>query len=93
MSCLQARPTADEVLEAVATAFGPGHKRVLDRAHQPAFQLAVFLLRRVCNLPLKEVSAMAGVSPSRISKIQGHIERGEASGPMKAVLNKYKLKH
>jgi hypothetical protein len=36
---------------------------------------------------------MAGVSPSRISKIQGHIERTEPSGPTVTLLERYKVKH
>jgi len=86
------RATPEEVLDAVAAAFGVEHKQMLNRTRQAAFQAAVLLLRRVCNLPLKEVSAMAGVSPSRISKIQAHIERTEPSGPTTALLDRYKVK-
>jgi len=63
------------------------------RVHQAPLRAAVLLLRRACNLPLKEVSAMAGVSPSRVSKIQSHIERTEPSGPTATLLDRYKVKH
>ena len=47
----------------------------LDRAvRQDVFQVTVYLLRRAANLSLKEVSALAGVSPPRISQIQRAIE-------------------
>jgi hypothetical protein len=36
---------------------------------------------------------MAGVSPSRISKIQGHIERTDPSGPTATLHDRYKVKH
>ncbi|WP_407941087.1 sigma factor-like helix-turn-helix DNA-binding protein [Methylotetracoccus oryzae] len=39
-----------------------------------AFRQAVQLLRRRCNLPLREVAAMAGVSVSRVSQIQREVE-------------------
>jgi len=87
------RATPEEALDAVATAFGVERKQVLSRAHQAAFQAAVLLLRRACNLPLKEVSAMAGISPSRVSKIQSHIERAKPSGPTTTLLDRCKVKH
>ena len=87
------RATLEEVLGAVAAAFAIEPKQVLSRNHQAVFQAAVFLLRRVCNLPLKEVSALAGVSSSRISKIQSHFERTAPSEPAAALLAEYKVKH
>ena len=66
---------------------------VLDRAHQPAFQAAVYLLRRVANLPLKDVSALAGVSISRISRIQSTIDREPLGGPLMELVAGYKDKN
>ncbi len=56
---------------------------LLNRAHQPAFQAAVYLLRRVANLPLKDDSALAGVSISRVSRMQSTIGREAPRGPLK----------
>ncbi len=69
------RPDADEVLAAVARAAGLTPGEVLDRKGAfEAFRATVYLLRRACNLPLKQVAAMAGVSPGRISQIQRMVE-------------------
>lgn len=69
------RPTADEVLAAVAGAAKVTTARVLDRKRAPeAWRVAVYLLRRACNLPLGQTAAMAGVSPGRVSQIQRAIE-------------------
>ena len=69
------RPTPDDVLAAVASAAHLPLARTLDRKRAPeAWRVAVYLLRRACNLPLDETAAMAGVSPGRISQIQRAIE-------------------
>lgn len=69
------RPTRDAIIGAVAKAAGVPASSALDRAvRQDVFQVTVYLLRRAANLSLKEVSAMAGVSPPRISQIQRAIE-------------------
>lgn len=69
------RPTAAEIREAVADAADVPRHDVLDRtcAAEP-YRVAAFLLRRACNLPLRQVAEMAGVSPGRISQIQRSIE-------------------
>jgi hypothetical protein len=87
------RVTPQEVLGAVAVAFGIDREQVLSRSHQAAFRAAVYLLRRACNLSLREVSEMAGVSPSRVSKIQGQIERTEPSGATTTLLDRYQVEH
>jgi hypothetical protein len=75
------RPTRDAIVQAVADAAGVSAATVLDRrARQDVFQVTVYLLRRACNLSLKEVAAMAGVSPPRISQIQRAIEDGGGLG-------------
>ncbi len=77
------RPTVDQVCAAVAAAAQVPVDLVLDRkAARQAFQVTVYLLRRACNLPLKEVAALARVSPARISQIQRAIEDG--GGPARA---------
>ncbi len=69
------RPTPEVLPGPVAQRFELNPDEILDRTHQPAFQAAVYLLRRVANLPLKDVSALAAVSISRISRIQSTTNR------------------
>jgi putative transposase len=69
------RPTREAIIGAVAQAAGVPPSSTLDRrARQDVFQVTVYLLRRAGNLSLKEVAALAGVSPPRISQIQRAIE-------------------
>ena len=69
------RPDADQVRAAVARAADLTPDQVLDRKGAgEAFRATAYLLRRACNLPIKEVAAMAGVSPGRISQIQRAVE-------------------
>ena len=69
------RPTPDRVFAAVAKAARVPAETLLDRkADHGAFRVTVYLLRRACNLPLKEVAALAQVSPPRISQIQRAID-------------------
>ncbi len=70
------RPSADQILEAIGKDYGLSKSQVLDRLNGSTFKQAVHLLRRRCNLPLREVAAMAGVSVSRVSQIQREIEDG-----------------
>jgi hypothetical protein len=73
------RPTRQAIIGAVAEAAGVPPATALDRhVRQDVFQVTVYLLRRAANLSLKEVAALAGVSPPRISQIQRAIE--EAGG-------------
>lgn len=69
------RPTAAEIGAAVAKAAGISPEAVFDRrAHQAAYRVALYLLRRAANLPLADAAALAGVSPPRVSQIQREIE-------------------
>jgi len=72
------RPTSDAVLAHVAKVYGLNITDVLLRGqHREAYQTSVFLLRRVCNMNLKDVAALAGVSLGRVSQIQKTIaEKG-----------------
>jgi REP element-mobilizing transposase RayT len=95
------RPSVAEVLAEVADAFGLAPAHVLDRSQQSAFKAGVYLLRRVCNLSLGEAARLAGVSPSRVSRIQAELERGEApegldeglADTLARLLARYKVKH
>ena len=49
-------------------------ERFLELLGREVFQVTVYLLRRACNVPLKEVAALAHVSPPRISQIQRAID-------------------
>lgn len=91
------RPTVDQICAAVAGAAQVPPETVLDRrAAREAFQVTVYLLRRACNLPLKEVAALAHVSPPRISQIQRAIEDtgglGQACAWATELERYYKLK-
>lgn len=69
------RPTAKMVLESVATAAGVSKSLLLNRKAAPeVFRVAVFLLRRASNMPLRDVADLAGISQGRVSQIQRKIE-------------------
>jgi hypothetical protein len=74
------RPSNGQVLSAVAKAFDISREKVVDRSHQPAFKTAVYLLRRACNTPLAQAARIAGISASRVSRIQAEIEKSEPTG-------------
>lgn len=88
-----ARPDAESLLDAVAAVFKLSRQQLLHRANQRAFQVAVYLLRRIGNLSLKDTAALTGVSPSRVSRIQADIERSESDQILARLLTKYKVKH
>jgi hypothetical protein len=85
-------PSVDELVNTVGSAYGISASQVLDRNHVEAYWLAVYVMRRVGNLPLGNVARRFGVSPARISQIQTKIEHGETSPRMDAVLKRYKVK-
>jgi len=79
------RPDAEQICKAVAAAAGIAAENIYDRkARQDVFQVTVYLLRRACNLSLKQAAALSMVSPSRISQIQRRVE--EAGGLSKALI-------
>lgn len=86
------RPRVQEVIQVVGRTFGVSPSRVLDRSHQQAYQAAVYLLRRVANLSLRELAERVGVSPGRISQIQADIEREQVKGKLASLLQNYKIK-
>ena len=85
-------PSVDELVNTVGSAYGISASQVLDRNHVEGYWLAVYLMRRVGNLPLGDVARRVGVSPARISQIQTKIEHGKTSTKMDAVLKRYKVK-
>ena len=89
-----ARPSDQTVTAAVLSAYGiKDEKRLRTRSQQEAFQAWVYLLRRVVNLPLREVAARAGVSGSRVSKIQRALEAGPVPATLRDFLIRYKVKN
>jgi hypothetical protein len=47
------------------------------------------LLRRICNLPLADTAHLAGISVSRVSRIQSEMEQGPPSGLVAQLLDEY----
>ncbi len=68
------RPEADAIIAAVSKAYSISKANVLQRNHQEAFNAAVYLLRRVGNLPLRWVAELAGISAGRVSQIQASMQ-------------------
>ena len=90
---LPARPTKFEVIESVARVYDVSIDDVIDRRDAGAYKAAVYLLRRVVNLGLKNVAEEFGISTTRVSKIQGEIEGIDKIDPkLIRLLRKYKVK-
>ena len=86
------RPNPDELLTEVAKAFDLPRHAVLDRRHAPAYRCAVYLLRRVVNEPIAKVARRVGISAPRVSQIQAEAESAKPQGPMRTLLDRYKIK-
>ncbi len=74
----QIRPDArglQPVLTFIGRQFGISPDSVLLGAHQQAFQAAVYLLRQEVLLRPKDISALCGISPSRVCHIRRELER------------------
>ncbi len=83
------RATPNQVLRDVARAYGVDVSEVLDRhINREAYRTGVFLLRRACNLSLKEVAELACISPARVSQIQKQV----SSEGLVPALEDYKVK-
>lgn len=87
-----ARPTKEEIIQAVSEGYRIPLGSVLERSNPLPFQAAVYLLRRVTNLNLKEVSKLAQISLPRISQIQRKIEDGIGDDVLKKLMRIYKVK-
>ncbi|TDJ65788.1 MAG: hypothetical protein E2O35_06760, partial [Proteobacteria bacterium] len=88
-----ARPTPEEVIKGITTEYGIEEQVLWYRENQDAFKAAVYLLRRIGNLSLKEVKFIAGISEPRISQIQREVESGEVSKSLKRLLKYYKVQN
>jgi len=80
-----ARPGPEEVVLEVARAFSVDTAHVQQRVDPDAFRAAIYLLRRVANLPLREVADWAGISPGRVSQIQQETEGGPQDPRLRAL--------
>jgi putative transposase len=88
------RPTPGAVTAMVLTRYRIKDEKALrSREHQEAFQVWLYLLRRVADLPLREVAKAGKVSPSRVSKIQHRLETGAPPARLRQLLNKCKVKN
>jgi len=72
---LPTRMTGDEILVLVGKVYKLKIEDLCKRLDAEAYQCAAWLLRRVANETLRGVADRFGVSSSRISHIQGAIER------------------
>jgi REP element-mobilizing transposase RayT len=86
------RPTPTTIVGDVCRAFSITEKELWARQNQPAFQAAVFLLRRVGRLSLREVAMRSGVSASRVSNIQRRIEDGYRPYGLDKILAEYRFR-
>jgi REP element-mobilizing transposase RayT len=87
------RPTKIEVLNSVGSEYCVELDEIMDRRDARAYKAAVYLLRRVANLELKAVAEEFGISTTRVSKIQGEIERMDKIDlKLLKLLRKYKVK-
>lgn len=69
------RPTRDQIISSVAAAAGIREIDATNRVDHPeVFPVTAYLLRRAANLPLRDVAALGGISPGRVSQIQRAIE-------------------
>lgn len=79
------RPSHEVIVDAVAKVYGLESAALFSRVNQQAFQVMVYLLRRVANLSLKEVARLASISPPRVSQIQARIEANPPTGPLASI--------
>jgi len=69
------RPTIEQIYTLVSDAAGVSRDTILDRhGRRDVFQVSVYLLRRACNVPVKQGAVLGRVSVPRISQIQRQIE-------------------
>lgn len=91
----QSRPTRvgqERILERVSEVYGVSVPQIISRDDAGAYRCAVYLLRRVANVPLREVAALFGVSSSRISHIQRMMEVREVDERERATMELCKVK-
>jgi len=87
------RPDEKTALNYVAEYFGCKVSDLTSRTHRNGYLCAVYLLRRLVNLPLADVSVMFGISNSRVSQIQRGFLDGMLQNEIDELIERYKLKN
>ena len=85
----QSRPTRvgkEGILDRVGEVYGLSPAEIISRDNTEAYHCAAYLLRRVANISLREVAALFGVSPSRISHVQREMESKKLSKKKEQVI-------
>jgi len=85
------RPGMEVVLKDICRIYKLDREVVLDRYSKEPFRVAVFLLRMVCNLPLKKVAELTHISIGRVSQIQYQILSQERTRKMDCLFKKYQV--
>jgi len=85
------RASVDVVIEAVMRHYNMDRAGVLDKRNKKPFRLVVFLLRRVCNAPLREVAVLTGVSEGRVSQIHHAMLKAERDHEMSEFVEKFNV--
>lgn len=88
-----ARPTIEAIIKQITKKYKIGEQALWSRENQDAFKAGVYILRRIGNIPLKEVTVIAGISAARISQIQREVESGNACKTLKQLIRYYKVKN
>lgn len=86
------RPTQEQVVKCILDAFSLTEQQLWTRDNQEAFQAAVYLLRRVANVPIRDVARLGGVSAGRVSTIQRRVEDGHRSRRLDTLLDSYRFR-
>lgn len=85
------RPQINDVLNAVMQRYKMDRESLLNRRNKEPFRLVVFLLRRVCNVPLKDVASMAGISEGRVCQIHRAMRDADVSEEVRDLLEKFNV--
>ena len=88
---LPARPQPSDIIASVSRAYRVTSEQLFDRTHQEPYQAAVYLLRRVANLPLRTVADIAGISPGRVAQIQRQLDQSNSNQRLQRLLTKYNV--
>jgi len=86
------RPRKEDIMREVLRLYGVGEEEILRRENKDAYRAMVYLLRRLINMGIVEVSKMFKISQSMVSRIQRETERGVMiDKSFNKLLKKYKL--
>ncbi|MBL4760911.1 MAG: transposase [Mariprofundaceae bacterium] len=85
------RPDVDTVLRTVMAYYGMDEASLLDKRNKKPFRNIVFLLRRVCCSPLKDVACMAGISEGRVSQIYRAMMENDMERDIEILLEKFNV--